>query len=249
MLTKKIPSMQDDITLLLKNTEESKRKIEVFNILLQKLQSQYLQLSNDFVNKTNDFENSINTLFRRSDKIFDIEREILEIKEKYSKKLKKLKEKDRRNENRMIEIESSINTICDCFPTIKNARITSTSSKKEDFSKLSSIDLGSNLKKEFDDFVEESKRYRENSEKEIRDLKNHINSIKNTEFEDRKSSKEKDDKTPIFNEIYGINAAIKELQSNEKFFINAISGKAGKEEMEKNHKSIHQELEKLVSKI
>jgi len=171
------------------------------------------------------------------------------MKEKIKKKFKKLKEKDKKYESRIVEIESSINTICDCFPTVKNARINSTNNKKEEMTKLPSYDVGNNFKKELDDFIEESKRYREINEKEIKDLKTYLSLIKNVDHEDKKNTREKDDKNPLINEINNINVAIKELQSNEKFFINAISGKAGKEDVERNLKNFNQELEKLVKTI
>jgi hypothetical protein len=198
------------------------------------------------VNKTSEIENSINTLFKRTDKLFQIETDLLEMREKMKKKFKKLKEKDKKYENRMIEIESSINTICDCFPNVKNARINTTSSKKEEMTKLPSYDVGNTFKKEFDDFIDESKRYREINEKEMKDLKTYLSTLKNVDYEEKKNNRERDDKNPLINEINNINVAIKELQSNEKFFINAISGKAGKEDVERNHKNFNQELEKLV---
>jgi len=198
------------------------------------------------VNKTSEIENSINTLFKRTDKLFQIETDLLEMREKMKKKFKKLKEKDKKYENRMIEIESSINTICDCFPNVKNARINTTSSKKEEMTKLPSYDVGNTFKKEFDDFIDESKRYREINEKEMKDLKTYLSTLKNVDYEEKKNNRERDDKSPLINEINNINVAIKELQSNEKFFINAISGKAGKEDVERNHKNFNQELEKLV---
>ncbi len=198
------------------------------------------------MNKTSEIENSINTLFKRTDKLFQIETDLLEMREKMKKKFKKLKEKDKKYENRMIEIESSINTICDCFPNVKNARINTTSSKKEEMTKLPSYDVGNTFKKEFDDFIDESKRYREINEKEMKDLKTYLSTLKNVDYEEKKNNRERDDKNPLINEINNINVAIKELQSNEKFFINAISGKAGKEDVERNHKNFNQELEKLV---
>jgi hypothetical protein len=229
--------MQDDLALLYKASEDSNKKIE-------KLQYQFMQLDSDFTNKVAEIETGINKLNLKTDKIPGIVKDILDIKEAMGRKFTKVKQTNVKTGGKIVEIESSIKTMFSWFGTLN----TGNNSKIEESNRTSAQESQLELQKKLDEAFEEIGSFKERTVKEIEDLKQLLINIKKNDSDDKiKMSKE--EKTQLIANVSQMSLTLKELQNNEKFFISAISGKVGREELEKNQKSLFSEIEKTVYSI
>ena len=208
---------------------------------------QVLQINKDFIKKNSEIDTKMNNLFTKIDKIPEIEKQIIQVNQKIKKKLSKYKEKAYKDSIRLLEVENNIKTLFQSFSSSKNTD--NAGNKKETNQATDNINQNNEiLKQELLESIENTKKSILKIDKEVSDLRNiFISKIRNELDEIVKTSSE--EKIQMLNCIGEVKESVKDLQINEKFFISAISGKIGRDELDKNNKTLVVEFENIVNKI
>ena len=205
-----------------------------------------LQFNQDFNLKKIELESRMSNLTQKVDKIPDIEKDINTIKEKIIKKFIKNKDKWTKNSSNILEIENNIKTMFGWFSGLDDKDAITSKMQETNNLQEAAKSKFEFLRKELEASMSDTKLNFEKIEKDIVEVRNVLVGTLKNESED-KVRLSKEEKMQMMSGIEEVRESVRELQINEKYFVNAISGKMGREEVDRNIKILSIELESTVN--
>ena len=205
-----------------------------------------LQFNQDFNLKKIELESRMSNLTQKVDKIPEIEKDINTIKEKIIKKFIKNKDKWTKNSSNILEIENNIKTMFGWFSGLDDKDAITSKMQETNNLQEAAKSKFEFLRKELEASMSDTKLNFEKIEKDIVEVRNVLVGTLKNESED-KVRLSKEEKMQMMSGIEEVRESVRELQINEKYFVNAISGKMGREEVDRNIKILSIELESTVN--
>ena len=205
-----------------------------------------LQFNQDFNLKKIELESRMSNLTQKVDKIPDIEKDINTIKEKIIKKFIKNKDKWTKHSSNILEIENNIKTMFGWFSGLDDKDAITSKMQETNNLQEAAKSKFEFLRKELEASMSDTKLNFEKIEKDIVEVRNVLVGTLKNESED-KVRLSKEEKMQMMSGIEEVRESVRELQINEKYFVNAISGKMGREEVDRNIKILSIELESTVN--